>query len=85
MELKQYLEAIDSKQERICRLSDEIWGYAETAFSETRSAKALADCLREEGFAVEESICGVETALRRPLEEAGPESAFWESLTPCRD
>ena len=47
MELKQYLEAIDSKQERICRLSDEIWGYAETAFSETRSAKALADCLRE--------------------------------------
>ena len=63
MELKQYLEAIDSKQERICRLSDEIWGYAETAFSETRSAKALADCLREEGFAVEESICGVETAF----------------------
>ena len=34
MELKQYLEAIDSKQERICRPSDEIWGYAETAFSE---------------------------------------------------
>lgn len=58
-----YLEEIDRKSGSLQSLSDEIWGYAETAFEEFQSAEALSDFLQEEGFEVERGACGIETAF----------------------
>ena len=52
--LNTYLEEIDRKKAGLEKLSDDIWEFAETAFSEHNSVKALADFLRAEGFSVTE-------------------------------
>lgn len=62
-EWNKYLEEIDKKAEKLCALSDKIWGCAETAFTEYESEKALADFFRREGFTVREKVYGVETAF----------------------
>ena len=36
IDAKKYIEEIDKKQDKLTSLSDEIWGYAETAFTEKR-------------------------------------------------
>ena len=41
----------------------EIWGYAEPAFREYRSAAAYVKLLRDEGFEVEEGSGGMPTAF----------------------
>lgn len=46
----------------LCDLSDEIWGYAETGFTETKSAAAMVKLLCSEGFEVTEGIDGMPTA-----------------------
>ena len=61
--LHTYLEEIDRKKEELEKLSDDIWEFAETAFSEHQSVKALTDFLRGEGFAVAERAYGVDTAF----------------------
>ncbi len=43
-------------------LSDEIWGYAETGFTEEKSAEAMCRFLEEKGFAVERGIADMPTA-----------------------
>ena len=48
--LKEYLKEIDRKKEGLEQLSDAIWGFAETAFSEYKSVEALKDFLKAEGF-----------------------------------
>ncbi|MCR5793958.1 MAG: amidohydrolase [Solobacterium sp.] len=49
-------------QKRLCSLSDAIWGYAETGFTEEKSARAMAGFLRDSGFEVTEGIDGMPTA-----------------------
>lgn len=49
-------------QEKLAKLSNEIWDYAELKFAETRSAKAMVEFLREEGFEVETGLGEIETA-----------------------
>ena len=46
-------EEIDKKTAEIFAASDEIWGCAETAFTEEKSMKILCDVLKAEGFEVE--------------------------------
>ena len=41
IDAKKYIEEIDKKQDKLTSLSDEIWGYAETAFTEFQSVEAL--------------------------------------------
>ena len=54
---------LTSKQdEALFGLQKELWGYAEPGFLEFRSSKAMTAFLRNEGFDVEEGICGMETA-----------------------
>lgn len=55
---------IDRTAQEILAASDEIWGCAETAFQEEKSAKVLCDLLRKEGFTVEENLAGVKTAFK---------------------
>jgi aminobenzoyl-glutamate utilization protein B len=44
-------------------LTDQIWDFAEPGFCETRSADALCDLLRRNGFAVERGVAGMPTAF----------------------
>lgn len=57
------LAAIEGKKDLICHVADRIWEYAELSLQEFRSAALYCDVLRQEGFAVEQGICGIETAF----------------------
>ena len=63
MDKKSVYEVIDSKALDFAALSDEIWDYAELAFTEHRSAEALCRQLEKEGFAVTRGVAGIETAF----------------------
>ena len=54
---------IDGHQAEIIGLSDKVWGFAETALLETRSAKELADFAESRGFTVERGVAGMPTAF----------------------
>ncbi|MEM7514892.1 MAG: amidohydrolase [Bacteroidota bacterium] len=57
------IASIDSKKTLLSELSDKIWSYEEIAFQETRSAKALAEFARANGFTVKEGVADIPTAL----------------------
>ena len=63
IDAKKYIEEIDKKQDKLTSLSDEIWGYAETAFTEFQSVEALQKFFESEGFLVTPHAYGVETAF----------------------
>ena len=69
-------EEIDKKAPEILEASDEIWGYAETAFTEVNSVKTLCEVLRKEGFEVEENLAGVETAFKGTFGSGKPVIGF---------
>jgi aminobenzoyl-glutamate utilization protein B len=55
--------SVERHASELIKLSDEIWGYAETALREHRSAKALADYAQAQGFKVERGVGGMPTAF----------------------
>ena len=57
------LAAIEAKKELVCQVADSVWEYAELSLQEYQSAALYCRVLRQEGFAVEEGICGIETAF----------------------
>lgn len=64
MQNKQSLHGlIDAKAAEYAKLSDSIWGYAETRFEEKQSSVALVEALRAAGFSVEEEAGGVPYAF----------------------
>jgi aminobenzoyl-glutamate utilization protein B len=65
-EIKNKEEAVASIEKRkaeMTKLSDQIWGFAETAFREHKSSKALSDYAEQQGFKVERGIAGMPTAF----------------------
>ena len=70
--LKEYLKEIDRKREGLEQLSDAIWGFAETAFSEYKSVEALKDFLKAEGFELTDHAYGVETAFTASFGQGKP-------------
>ena len=48
--------------DKMAALSDQIWDYAELKFAEHKSAAAMVEFLKEEGFEVETGIGEIETA-----------------------
>ena len=70
--LKEYLKEIDRKKEGLEQLSDAIWGFAETAFSEYKSVEALKDFLKAEGFELTDHAYGVETAFTASFGQGKP-------------
>ena len=64
--------AIDQQRDDMTGLSDAIWGYAETALGETRSAGHLADYAEDRGFHVERSVSGMPTAFVASYGEGRP-------------
>jgi aminobenzoyl-glutamate utilization protein B len=60
---KAAIGSVEEHASQLIDLSDQIWGYAETAFRETRSAKALADYAERQGFRVERGVDAMPTAF----------------------
>lgn len=60
---KSVITSVDNKKEALTALSDEIWAYAEVAFQETKSSKALADYAESQGFKVERGVAEMPTAF----------------------
>jgi len=62
--LKQTAAAtIELQRAELIRLSDEIWGFAEIGFQETRSAEVLASYAQRSGFTVQRGVAGMPTAF----------------------
>ena len=55
--------SIERHKAEIIALSDQVWGFAETALLETRSSNALADYAEKQGFTVERGVAGLPTAF----------------------
>jgi aminobenzoyl-glutamate utilization protein B len=63
---------IDARRRELVSLADQVWGFAETALRETRSAALLADYAREQGFRVERGVAGMPTAFVASYGEGRP-------------
>jgi aminobenzoyl-glutamate utilization protein B len=64
--------AIDAQRAELVSLADQIWGFAETALRETRSAALLADHAEERGLRVERGVAGMPTAFVASYGEGRP-------------
>ncbi len=54
---------IETNQQQFVEANDDIWGYAELAFHETRSAERLEGMLKDWGFQVETGVAGIPTCF----------------------
>lgn len=57
------LAAIEDNKKLVTDVADSIWEYAELSLQEVQSAALYCRVLREQGFTVEEGICGIPTAF----------------------
>ncbi len=62
-EKKAIIKSVDNHSKELINLSDEVWSYAETALTETKSSKALADYAEKQGFNVQRGVAGMPTAF----------------------
>jgi aminobenzoyl-glutamate utilization protein B len=69
---KRALESIEARRDDLVRLSREIWGYAEVALREARSAEALAGYAEKSGFRVERGVAKMPTAFVATYGEGRP-------------
>ena len=60
---KALLTSVEKHKNELIKISDEIWGLAETAFEETKSAEILANYAEKQGFNVERGVAGMPTAF----------------------
>jgi aminobenzoyl-glutamate utilization protein B len=60
---KAVLASVEKHQQELIKLSDQIWGFAETAMRETQSSKVLADYAQQQGFKVTRGVAEVPTAF----------------------
>ena len=70
--MNDYLSVIDEKRELLETTANYLWDHPETAFTEFQSAAYLCQVLREEGFAVEEGLAGIETAFSGTFGSGAP-------------
>src|SRR4051794_5812794 len=57
------LASVEKHQQELVQLSDQIWGFAEIAMRETKSAKLLADYAEAQGFKVTRGVAEIPTAF----------------------
>ena len=62
--------------EQLDALADEIWGYAETGFLEEKSAHAMIEVLKQNGFTVETGIADMPTAYLAVYGSGSPVISF---------
>ncbi|MBQ2865573.1 MAG: amidohydrolase [Clostridia bacterium] len=63
MDKKQAQKYIKSQKDVIIDINDRVWEYAETAFTEFKSAEKLCSVLESAGFEVERGVGKIETAF----------------------
>lgn len=63
---------IEKQQAPLIKVSDEIWGYAETALREKQSAKTMSDYAEQQGFKVERGVAEMPTAFVASYGEGHP-------------
>ena len=63
MDKQKLYDIVESRAAAITALSDKIWEYAELSLLEYKSTAAYVELLKEEGFTVEEELCGIPTAF----------------------
>ena len=57
------LNSVEKHKNELIKLSDQVWGYAESALKEKQSAKVLADYAELQGFKVTRGIAEMPTAF----------------------
>jgi aminobenzoyl-glutamate utilization protein B len=57
------LASVEKHQQELIKLSDQVWGFAETAMKETQSSKVLADYAEAQGFKVTRGVAEIPTAF----------------------
>ena len=57
------LASVEKHQQELIKISDSIWGFAEIAMRETKSAKVLADYAEAQGFKVTRGVAEIPTAF----------------------
>ena len=61
--LERAAELVEQDAEQYCRMSDQIWEYAESRFQEHQSSQLQQDFLQARGFSVRANLAGEETAF----------------------
>ena len=69
---KQAIDWVDQHAERIKRLSNTVWLYAEPPLQEYRSSALLAEELAALGFDVQTKVAGLDTAFVATFGEGKP-------------
>lgn len=72
MNKQELFDTIEAKKSVITGISDEIWDYAELSLLEYKSTAAYVKVLREQGFTVEENLCGIPTAFSGSFGSGSP-------------
>ena len=72
MDKKKLYDIIEAKAPLLTSLSDTIWEYAELSLLEYKSTAAYVQVLKEQGFTVEESLCGIPTAFKGTYGSGSP-------------
>ena len=57
------MASVEKHQQELISLSDQVWGFAETAMKETKSSKVLADYAEAQGFKVTRGVAEIPTAF----------------------
>ncbi|MEP7142555.1 MAG: amidohydrolase [Ferruginibacter sp.] len=57
------LASVEKHQQELIQLSNQVWGFAETAMRETKSSKLLADYAEAQGFKVTRGVASIPTAF----------------------
>ena len=60
---KKITQCMRRNEEKYCKLSQEIWQYAELAFHEEKSSQALIRMLEQEGFQITAGLADIPTAF----------------------
>ena len=72
MNKKQAQEYINSQKDIIIDMNDRVWEYAETAFTEYKSAEKLCSVLENAGFEVKRGVGKIETAFTAAFGKGKP-------------
>ena len=72
VEKKMAFDWIERNRDRIIKISDKVWEFAELGLIEFKSSKLLADELEKHGFKVERGIAGMPTAFVAHWGEGAP-------------
>ncbi|NLN82767.1 MAG: amidohydrolase [Firmicutes bacterium] len=76
MSKERLFQLVETKKDQYTKVSDAIWGYAETRFEEEKSSRALIELLAQEGFAVEEDVGDVPFAFTGTWGQGEPRIGF---------